>query len=416
MRLERVAIYCRLSKEDRDKLQREDDSESIQNQKLLLTEYAYEHGYSIADYYCDDDYSGLDKNRPAFNRLIKDAKNNKFSVILCKNQSRFTRDMELVEHYIHGLFPLLGIRFVGIVDHVDTGDKGNKKSRQINGLINEWYCEDISDNVRSVLLAKMKDGQFIGSFAPYGYKKNPNNKNELLVNEETALVVKDIYSMFIDGKSIGQICETLDKKKIKTPLEYREALKEREGKIPRVWRKNTVREILLNQTYIGNLVQGKTYKESYKSRKQIVKPESEWIIIPKTHEAIIDEKTFYIAKSLIKENKRRYARKNKQNPNCEIFILASKVKCKDCGFSMTKVNTQKNYQYLYCQNYTRNKVCSSHSIRLDRLLAHLEGEVNKKVILENGMNHSIINELVDYIEIGEKDINKKQEIIIYWKD
>ncbi|NLZ81454.1 MAG: recombinase family protein [Clostridiales bacterium] len=412
---EKAAIYCRLSKEDRDKFQKEDDSESIQNQKLLLTEYAYKHGYTITDYYCDDDYSGLDSERPEFNRLIKDAKTNKFSVILCKNQSRFTRDMELVERYIHGLFPLLGIRFVGIVDHVDSNDKGNKKSRQINGLINEWYCEDISDNVRSVLRAKMKDGQFIGSFAPYGYRKNPSNKNEILIDPEAAVVVKDIFSMFINGKSIRQICVILYGKGILTPSEYRKGVKELEGNKLKIWRKNTVRKILLNQTYIGSLVQGKTYKESYKSKKQIVKPESEWIIIKNNHESIIDESTFYIVENLIRENKRRYARENSHNKNREIFILASKVRCRDCGFTMTKVNTQKSYQYLYCQNYTRNKVCSKHSIRVDRLLSVLEEEICKITTLENGLSHLIVNSLIDYIEIGEKETDKKQEIIIHWR-
>lgn len=413
--MENAAIYCRLSKEDRDKFQKEDDSESIQNQRLLLTEYSKKHGYMIVDYYCDDDYSGLNKDRPEFNRLIEDAKVHRFSVILCKNQSRFTRDMELVEKYIHGLFPLWGIRFLGIVDHVDTNDKGNKKSRQINGLINEWYCEDISDNVRSVLLAKMKDGQFIGSYAPYGYRKSPINRNELIIDPEAAKIVKDIFFMFVNGNSIGQICENLYENQIPTPLEYRKKYMYKKQIELKKWSKNTVREILLNQTYIGRLVQGKTYKESYKSKRQILKPESEWIIIENRHEPIIEESTLFIARNLIKENKRRYARKNNQNESHEIFILASRLKCKDCGYTMTKVNAKKQYQYLYCQNYTRNKVCSKHSMRVDRLLNTVKEEILKKANIEKEINHLIVNSLIDYIEIGEKESYEEQEIIIHWR-
>ena len=131
----KAAIYCRLSEEDRDKRSDRDDSNSIRNQKALLTQYASENNWEVYDIYSDDDYTGSDRNRPEFNRLLADAKSKKFDVVLCKTQSRFTRELELVEKYIHGLFPLWGIRFVSIVDNADTDNKGNKKSRQINGLV-----------------------------------------------------------------------------------------------------------------------------------------------------------------------------------------------------------------------------------------------------------------------------------------
>lgn len=167
-----AALYLRLSKEDIDKMNGGDDSESIKNQRILLTDEALKRGFIIADVYSDDDYSGTDSERPAFKRLIEDAKLKKFNVILCKSQSRFTRDMETAEKYINRIFPLLGIRFISIVDNIDTNIKGNKKARQINALINEWYVEDLSDNIRSVFRAKMQLGQFLGSFASYGYKRD----------------------------------------------------------------------------------------------------------------------------------------------------------------------------------------------------------------------------------------------------
>ena len=154
----KAAIYCRLSEEDRNKQFETDDSNSIQNQKTMLVQYTVEQGWELYDIYSDDDYTGSDRKRPEFNRLLADAEKRKFDIILCKTQSRFTRELELVEKYIHGLFPIWGIRFISIVDNADTANKGNKKSRQINGLVNEWYLEDMSDNIRSVLTNRRVDG------------------------------------------------------------------------------------------------------------------------------------------------------------------------------------------------------------------------------------------------------------------
>ena len=192
----KVAIYPRLSEEDRYKKNENDESESIQNQKSMLIEYALEHDWEIYDFYCDEDWSGADRNRPEFNRLLKDAEARKFDIVLCKTQSRFTRELELVEKYIHGLFPQWGIRFVSIVDHADTEIKGNKKARQINGLINEWYLEDLSENIKSVFDNKRKNGQHIGAFALYGYQKDPNQKGHLIIDEEAATVVREVFNLF----------------------------------------------------------------------------------------------------------------------------------------------------------------------------------------------------------------------------
>lgn len=165
----KAAIYCRLSEEDRNKQFETDDSNSIQNQKTMLVQYTVEQGWELYDIYSDDDYTGSDRKRPEFNRLLADAEKRKFDIILCKTQSRFTRELELVEKYIHGLFPICVIRFISIVDNADTANKGNKKSRQINGLVNEWYLEDMSDNIRSVLTNRRVNGFHIGAFALYGY-------------------------------------------------------------------------------------------------------------------------------------------------------------------------------------------------------------------------------------------------------
>ncbi len=160
----RAAIYCRLSRED-DNLACDEVSESIQNQQKLLCEYAKKNGFSVYCMYVDENYSGLDNTRPAFCRMIEDARCGRFDTILCKNQSRFTRDMETAQYYLNEVFPLWHVRLIGICDGVDTNDIKNLRLRQINGLINEWYSEDLSDNIRQILRDKMMRGQFIGSFA-----------------------------------------------------------------------------------------------------------------------------------------------------------------------------------------------------------------------------------------------------------
>ena len=215
----KAAIYCRLSKEDeeQEKKDREKESESIQNQKSMLINYAIEKGYDIYHIYSDEDYSGIDRDRPDFNRMIEAASQQKFDIILEKTQSRFTRDMELVEKYLHGKFVEWGIRFIAVVDHVDTADETNKKSRQINGLVNEWYLEDLSNNVRSVLTHKRREGKYIGTFALYGYTKDPADNNHLLVDLEAAEVVRRIFTLYLSGNGTTRIARILNEEGIPSP-------------------------------------------------------------------------------------------------------------------------------------------------------------------------------------------------------
>ncbi len=199
----RAAIYCRLSRED-DNLACDEVSESIQNQQKLLCEYAKKNGFSVYCMYVDENYSGLDNTRPAFCRMIEDARCGRFDTILCKNQSRFTRDMETAQYYLNELFPLWHVRLIGICDGVDTNDMKNLRLRQINGLINEWYSEDLSDNIRQILRDKMMRGQFIGSFACYGYTKDPAHLHSLIPDPPAAAVVREIYQLYIDGFSLSK--------------------------------------------------------------------------------------------------------------------------------------------------------------------------------------------------------------------
>lgn len=291
MKQETAALYCRLSVEDAGR--GEAESESIQNQKTLLQSYAKEQGWTVYGIYTDEDYSGLREDRPAFRALLQDAEAKKFSIILCKTQSRFTRNATTAEKYLHGKFPLWGIRFVTVVDHVDTAFSSNKKVRQINSLVNEWYSEELSENIRTVFRRKMEQGQFLGNFAPYGYRKDPVCRHHLLQDAETAAVVRRIFSLYLEGYSDRRIAALLTKERIPTPSEVKKQRGEDLGRKSCIqWAAGTIRKILQNPVYLGHMVQGREEKISFKEKKTRERPKAEWIVVEDTHEAIIETALF----------------------------------------------------------------------------------------------------------------------------
>lgn len=396
-----VAIYCRLSDEDRNKLNKADDSESIQNQKILLSKFAIDKEWAIYRIYSDDDYSGLDKDRPEFNKLIKDAEAGKFNIVLCKSQSRFTRDMELVEKYLHSKFIEWGVRFIGVTDNADTLEKGNKKSRQINGLVNEWYCEDISENIKAVFDVKRRNGKFIGSFAPYGYEKNPKDKNKLIIDQEAAQIIKMIFNWYLEGFGAQHIAFMLNEKGIPNPTKYKEEKGLNYKNLSKtddygLWNKTTVKRILKNETYLGHMIQAKRKKVSYKSKKIIATAQNEWIRAENTHEPIIDLITFSGVQ-------RRMSSKIRTSGQGKAHLFASKVKCLDCGSTMLKATTGQ-YTYLRCKLYAlapREKLCTSHSINF-RLLENIVTEKIKDY-LNNYINGNSAASRLEH----EQDINKR---------
>ncbi|MBM7615741.1 recombinase family protein [Alkaliphilus hydrothermalis] len=399
--MKKVAIYCRLSDEDRNKVNKLDDSESIQNQKNLLMKYAFEQEWDIYKIYSDDDYSGLDKERPEFNQMIEDAEGGKFEIILCKHQSRFSRDIEVIEKYLHNKFIEWGIRFVSLTDHVDTLDKGNKKSRQINSLVNEWYCEDISEAIRATFKIKREQGKYIGSFATYGYMKDPEDKNSLVVDEEAARVVKMIFDWYLNGYGTQHIAYMLNDRGIPNPTKYKRSKGLKYINSAQVdgyglWNKTTIRRILRNEIYIGNMVQGKKEKVNYKSKKVIAKDQDDWIVVRDTHEAIIDRSVFNKVQSRIDNNVRSTGKGR-------VHIFATKVRCMDCGNTMTKVRSSQGHEYLRCKLYARSpkkKLCTIHSIRLDQLKEEVFERVKKHIqLVDEGRLGTILKQEIEINEI-----------------
>lgn len=283
--MERAAVYLRLSKEDLEK-GGEENSKSIENQKIILEEYAKVHQYEIFDYYIDDDYSGLYFERPAFSRMLEDAAKHKFAIILAKSQSRLSRNMEHTEYLLHNLFPQLGIRFLGVVDGVDSAQKEGKKARQINALVNEWYSEDLSENIRAVYQRKMRKGEYLGAYAPYGYRKSKQDTHRLEIEESEACWVRKMYEMYIQGHSVEEIRQELMKNQVLTP----NAVKK--GEQDCHWSVSTIKKILSNEVYTGAVVQGKYKRKSFKEKKIISCPKEKWIIMHNMHEPIISQEIY----------------------------------------------------------------------------------------------------------------------------
>lgn len=291
--MQMAALYLRLSKEDMEKEQNT-HSRSIENQKEILEKYASLHSLMIYKLYTDDDYSGLYFERPAFSEMLEDAQNHKFTVILAKSQSRLSRNMEHTEYLLHDLFPLLGIRFIGVVDGVDTAQKYGKKARQINALVNEWYCEDLSENIRAVYRRKMEEGEYLGTYAPYGYQKSNMIPHRLIVDEQAAYWVKQIYEWYVQGHSPKSICNKLEQASVANPKSYRT------GKQPIdcCWSESTIKKILANETYTGAVIQGKSRRRSFKDKTLQYLPQSEWIVVRGKHEAIISLELFQKAERM----------------------------------------------------------------------------------------------------------------------
>ena len=388
----RVAIYLRLSIEDKDKLNRTDDSESIKNQRHMLMEVVNNNpSYNLIGEYCDEDLSGAGTFRPEFERLIKDCENGKIDIVLCKSQSRFSRDMEIVERYINNKFKEWNVRFISLSDNADTENPGNKKSRQINGLVNEWYLEDVSNNIRSAFNSKMKQGEFISPFAPFGYLVDSSDNNKLVVDKVACIVVKDIFNLYLKGYGYSAIAKYLNDKNIPSPSlhKYRQGIKlnivsnKKRDEIK--WNSNAIKTILKNEVYLGKLVQGKRTTVSYKNHKIINKDKSLWISYPNTHEAIIDKDTF---DKLQREMKNR----TKPRGNSTVHLFSGKVFCLDCGHYLRKKNSSR-HEYLVCSN---NTFCSNKpSIRYDLL---------ENIVLE------LINKLIDKFydeELLKDKVNKK---------
>ena len=405
-----VGVYVRLSREDEDR--NGNDSESIKNQKDYILKYVIENGFNLIQIYCDDGYSGTNFNRPGFNNMIQDIENGKINMVITKDLSRLGRDHIDTGNYLEKYFPLHRVRYVAINDGYDSFDKNGYANdfAPFKNVFNDMYAKDISKKVRTSFHTKQLKGQYLGTSAPIGYKKDTNNKGRLLIDDETSIIVKRIFREFLSGKSINNITINLIKDKISTPSEFAN-IANTQKIVKGAWNSITVRRILKNEVYIGNTIQNKKQKISYKIKKQISIDKDEWIKVLDTHENIISKEDFEKVQNIL--DKRSYIPKKGTT-----HLLTGFIYCENCNAKYSFVNAyRKNSYYAICRNvkaYGRKlDICNSKTIKedvLEDLVISSIREISKKYANEQYILKNITKQNISNLE--NELTKEKQKILI----
>lgn len=382
----RVGLYIRLSREDGDK----EESSSVTNQREILKRYVYEQpNFFIVKEYVDDGWTGANFDRPKFKEMIADIEAGIIDTVITKDLSRLGRERLGVGHYTEIYFPEHNVRYIALLDNIDTYfDAGMNDMAPFKGVINDMYVRDISKKIRSSLIERKKAGNFLGVTAPYGYQKDPNNKFHLIINEKEAEVVKRVFRLYLEGNGLTRIAQILTKDGIPVPGESRNIGKTRRTALYSSWKQTTIRRILDNRVYLGELVQFKRRKINYKSKRRITVPEEERYICRVAHETIIDEESFNAVQNILKKNKSFKGTKHD-------YLFKGLLFCSECGARLNV--TYSNYalkrygEYRYttiCYSYSRlySDICTRHSNSIPELeevlIKHIK-EVCSRYINEN---------------------------------
>ena len=356
-----TALYCRLSRDD----ELQGDSNSIINQKAILQKYADDNGFGNTMFFVDDGYSGTNFDRPDWERLIALAEDGKIGTVIVKDMSRLGRDYLKVGYYTEVFFPGLDIRFIAINNGVDSANQQDSDFTPFLNIINEWYAKDTSKKIRAVFKAKGQSGKPLCTNPPYGYVKDPEDKSRWIIDPEAAEIVREIFSLCVKGYGPTQIAKELTRRQIENPVVHarRQGLTLPAKALdddPCAWHDSTVARLLTRVEYLGHTANFKTYRKSYKNKKQMHNDRSEWQIFENTHEAIIDQETFDIVQK-IRDGRRRLT------PMGEMPILSGMLFCADCGAKLYQVRGrgwEHSKEYFVCATYRKQKgKCSSHQIR-----------------------------------------------------
>ena len=397
-----VGIYCRLSNDD----ERDGESVSIENQKLLLQQYVLAQGWNIFETYVDDGYSGTNFQRPGVQRLIEDAKAKRINVIIVKDLSRFGRNYIEFGQYTDYLFPSLGCRFIALGNGIDTEKQnGSNDVMSFLNLFNEFFSRDTSKKVKAVKKACAENGKFMGTYPAFGYKRDPADKHHLIIDEETAPIVRRIFAMRASGMGYRRIAQTLNEEGIQAPRDRYYQLKGEDDprRVNHQWADATIKVIIHNEVYIGNMVQCKVGKLSYKSKKLISKPKEEWIRVEGTHEPLISREVWDTVVG-IGENKIR----KRETTDGIKSIFGGLLYCADCGFKMRnhverftyKDGRPGRYSSFICGNYGRSgkTACTAH------------------VIYENALHKIVLQDIREKARYVTYDRESLLERIVCMKD
>ena len=375
-----ACIYARLSRDDGDKL----ESDSIINQKALIRDFLSKHPeiHAVSEK-TDDGYSGVNFDRPAFQEMMEDIRSGKINCVVVKDLSRFGRNYIEAGNYIERVFPFLGVRFIAINDNYDSLDRNQSDSLIIpfKNLINDAYCKDISVKIRSQLEIKRKKGQFIGAFAAYGYLKDEEDHNKLVVDTYASEIVRAIFKWKIQGMSQGRIANKLNMQGVLCPMEYKLSLGMKVQTNFRVhkkalWSSKTVTRILTNEIYTGVLVQGKVGTPNYKIKKIMPRDEADWIRVEGVIPVIVDRDVFDSVQMILAKDIRIAPEED------VVYPLSGFVKCADCGQNMVRKSYNaggKSYSYFICSTRKAGKGCSTHSISEEKLMDVVLQMVSKQI-------------------------------------
>lgn len=403
----KVAIYIRLSKEDVDRGY--DESESIINQRTLLTEYVQKLGleYELVDIYIDHGYTGTNFNRPAFQKMIKDIELGKVNMVVTKDLSRLGRDYIETGNYVEKWFPENNVRYVSVTDGIDTfsSNNGNNDIAPFKSILNDMYSKDLSKKIRTALSTMQKQGKWVGGKIALGYKKDLEDKNKLVVCEEEAEIVKTIFNKAVSGNSIGTIRDYLNDNKIPTAsqIRYNKAT---------FWENKSIKNILTNEVYIGNTIQNKRSRISYKNRKLRPNAKEQWNIVENTHEPIIDKKVFDNVQNMV------IVQKYNRNEKKHHFLLDGLIVCYECKHKIGIRIKNNGRRDMICNNYRRNSklgLCTSHGFNYNKLeeqvleyIKNLFLEIdNKKIELDikNNLTKYDYEKMIQKLETEIKLIN-----------
>ena len=374
-KLYNTALYMRLSRDDENY----GDSVSIETQRTILRQYAKEQGLSVVGEYVDDGWSSTNFERPGFQRMMDDVEAGKVNCIVTKDLSRFGREHVMMDYYLEFIFPEKQVRYIAVTENEDT-EKGLSDFVPFKNLFNEWFAKDTSRKVKAALHAKFAAGQRTFAYAPLGYKRHPDVKNALTIDEETRWIVERIFDLAVHGAGAARITRILVNEKVPTPgwINYK-----RDGTFANIyagapeekayaWTITQVKSILKDETYIGNSIHNKQTNISYKNKKKVRKPKEEWFRVEDTHEPLVSKEDFARVQELI-------ATRRRQQKDGSTQIFSGLVKCADCGWSLafsTNRQNKKPYSYYHCsKNGQGLHQCTMHYIRYDVLYTYVLARV-----------------------------------------
>ena len=403
-----TALYMRLSRDDENY----GDSVSIETQRTILQQYAKEQGLHVVGEYVDDGWSGTNFERPDFQRMMDDVEAGKVNCIVTKDLSRFGREHVMMDYYLEFLFPEKRVRYIAVAENEDT-EKGLSDFVPFKNLFNEWFAKDTSRKVKAAFKAKFATGQRIGAYAPIGYRKHPEIKNKLIIDEETRWIVEKIFDLAIHGRGAASITRILIMEKVPTPgfINF-----QRDGTFANIyagapekksyaWTIAQVKSIMKDETYIGHTIHYRETNISFKNKRRVRKPQSEWMRVENTQEPIISEQVFRQVQEQIANRRRKCKDGTTQ-------IFSGLVKCADCGWSLSYGENRQNskpYGHYHCSKYGQGtRQCSMHYIRYDVLYAYVLSRLQYWSGLVQHDEERLLKQLLNATDKGQAAARKKQ--------